>query len=180
MAGFVALTLSLATMGTAASRAQEPHPAEVLKGQGLKRSSGSVWILPREDAILKSVQEANALSIQLRGAQEQQQALELGTQNPQVLIDGFRQQIDWLDQRISEYDQELAKLGPPAGIGVADAYYNILVRERNAIVTEQRRLGDLINNLATQRGRFQEVRRQFHAKVARLREAYLQAVGHHG
>jgi predicted aspartyl protease len=176
MAGFFAVTLSLGAMGAAASRAQEPQPAEVLKGQGLKRSSGPAWTLPGEAAVLEGVRKAKALSLQLRDAQEQQQALELGDQNPQVLIEGLRQQIDWLAQRIGAYDQELTKLGPPAGIGAADAYYNILVRERNAIVTEQRRLGDLINNLANQRGQFQQVKRQFHAEVARLRESYLQVV----
>ncbi len=154
---------------------QELQPAEVLKGQGLKRS-GSTWILPGEAAILRHVREARALSTQLRAAQEQQQALEMGDQNPQTLINAYRQQIDWLDQRIAVYDQEIEKLGPPAGNQAAAVYYNILVTERNALVREQRRLGDLINNLATQRGQFQEVKRQFNAEVARLRESYIQAV----
>ena len=114
--------------------------------------------------------------MQLRGAQEQQQALEMGNQNPQVFIDNYRQQIDWLDQRISAYDQELANLGPSVGNQAANVYHNLLVQERNAIVGEQRRLNTLINNLADQRGQFQELKQQFNAEVARLRESYMKTV----
>ena len=100
----------------------------------------------------------------------------MGNQNPQVFIDNCRQQIDWLDQRIGAYDQELANLGPSVGNQAANVYHNLLVQERNAIVGEQRRLSTLINNLAEQRGQFREVKQQFNAEVARLRESYMQAV----
>src|SRR5262245_16336722 len=98
MAWFAALALSLGTAGLTPSLGQETQPAEVLKAEGLKRSSGSTWILAGEAAILKDVQKTRGLSSQLRGAQEQQQALEMGNQNPQTLIDGYRQQIDLMDQ----------------------------------------------------------------------------------
>ena len=52
----------------------------------------------------------------------------------------------------------------------------MLVQERNALVTEQRRLSTLINNLANQRGQFQELKQQFNGEVARLRESYMQAI----
>src|SRR5262249_54583086 len=95
----------------------------------------------------------------------------------QTLIDGYRQQIGLMDQRIAGYDQELANLGPTGGNQNAVVYHNLLVNERNAIVTERNRLNSMINNLANQRGQFQEMRQQFNGEVARVREAYLQAVG---
>jgi hypothetical protein len=176
IAWFAAVALSLNTMGATPSRAQELQPVEVLKGQGLKRSSGATWTLAAEAGILKNAREVRALSAQLRGAQEQQQALDIGNQNPQVLIDGYRQQIGWLNQRIGAYDQELANLGPSVGFRPADVYHNLLVQERIGLVAEQRRLANLINDLASQRGQFQQLRGQFNAEVARLRESYMQAV----
>jgi methyl-accepting chemotaxis protein len=173
---FAALTLVLGTMGTTVSHAKDLQPGEVLKGQGLKRSAGSTWVLVGEAVILKDVRTARNLSMQLRSAQAQQQALEMGNQNPQVFIDNYRQQIDWLDQRISAYDQELANLGPSGGNQAANVYHNLLVQERNVIVGEQRRLSTLINNLAAQGGQFHELKQQFNAEVARLRESYMQAV----
>ena len=171
-----AITLFLAAMGTTESHAQERQPGDILKAQGLKRAAGSTWLFVDEAVILKDVREASALSMQLRGAQERQQALEMGNQNPQVLIENYRQQIDLLDQRIGAYDQELANLGPSGGNQAANVYHNLLVQERNAIVVEQRRLSSLINNLGAQRGQFQEQKQQFNAEVARLRESYMQAV----
>jgi clan AA aspartic protease (TIGR02281 family) len=173
ISGFAVLALFLAA---SVSQARDIPPDEVLKGQGLKRSSGSIWILAGEAVVLKDARGARDLSMQLRGAQDQQQALELGNQNPQVVIDNFREQIDWLDQRIVGYDQELANLGPPVGNQAANVYHNMLVQERNALVLEQRRLSSLIRNLADQRGQFQELKLQFNGEVARLRESYLEAV----
>ena len=95
---------------------------------------------------LKDVRRAQGLSTQLRIAQQQQQALEMGNQNPQVLINNYREQIDWLDQRIDAYDQELANLGPTGGNQAATVYHNMLVKERNAIVAEQNRLRRVINS----------------------------------
>ena len=176
MSWFAALTLFLGAMGPPVSRADDLQPGEVLKGQGLKRSAGSTWVLAGEAVILKDVRTASDLSRQLRGAQGQQQALEMGNQNPQVFIDNYHQQIDSLDQRISAYDQELGNLGPSGGNQAATVWHNMLVQERNAIVTEQRRLSSLIRNLADQRGQFQDVKQQFNAEVARQRESYMQAI----
>jgi clan AA aspartic protease (TIGR02281 family) len=176
MSWFAALTLFLSAMGPALSRGDDLHAADVLKGQGLKRSAGSTWVLAGEAVILKDVRTASDLSRQLRNAQEQQQELEMGNQNPMVLIDNYRQQIDWLDQRISAYDDQLATLGPSGGNQAATAWHNILVQERNALVNEQRRLSTLIRNLADQRGQFQELKQQFNAEVARVRESYMQAI----
>ena len=92
----------------------------------------------------------------------------MGNQNPQVLIDNYRQQIDWLGQRIAAYDQELANLGPTGGNQAAAVYHNMLVQERNALVAQQNRLSSLINNLADQRGQFQELKQQFNAEVAQV------------
>jgi clan AA aspartic protease (TIGR02281 family) len=156
--------------------AQEQAPVDVLKNQGLKRSSSATWILPREAEILKDVRRAQALSVQLRNYQEQQQALEIGNQNPQVLINGCRQQVEWLNQRIDAYDQELANLGPTGGNQAAVVYHNMVVNERNEVINEQNRLRRMINSLADQRGQFQELKQQFNAEVARVREAYMQAV----
>jgi clan AA aspartic protease (TIGR02281 family) len=170
---FSVLALYLAA---SVSLASDFPPDQVLKGQGLKRSSGSIWILAGEAVILKDARGARSLSMQLRSAQEQQQALELGNQNPQVVIDNYRQQIEWLDQRIAGYDQELANLGPAGGNQAANVYHNMLVQERNELVLKQRRLSGLIRNLSDQRGQFQELKQQFNGEVARLRESYLEAV----
>ena len=176
MSWFAALTLFLGAMGPAVSRADDLQAGEVLKGQGLKRSAGSTWVLAGEAVILKDVRTASDLSKQLRNAQEQQQALEMGNQNPQVFIDNYRQQIDWCDQRISEIDRSLTNLGPSGGNQAATVWRNMLIQERNALVAEQRRLSALIRNLADQRGQFQDVKQQFNAEVARQRESYMQAI----
>jgi clan AA aspartic protease (TIGR02281 family) len=167
LAGFAATTLS---------HAKEQAPADVLKNQGLKRSSGAMWVVAGEAGFLKDVRRAQGLSVQLRLAQQQQQALELGNQNPQVLINNYREQIEWLGQRIDAYDQELANSGPTGGNQAAIVYHNMVVNERNAIVTEQNRLRRVINQLADRRGQFQDVKKQFNAEVAQVRESYMQAV----
>lgn len=177
IAWLTALTLLLSAVNTAVSHAREQQPGEVLKGHGLKRQPpGSTWILVDEAAIRKNVRGTRSLAMRLRSAQDQQQALDMGNQNPQVFIDNYRQQIDWLDQSITAYDQELANLGPQMGNRAVDIHHNMLVQERNALVIEQRRLSTLINNLANQRGQFRELKQQFIAEVARLRESYMEAV----
>ena len=125
---FAGLCLVLVAMETPATHAQDLQPQEVLKNNDLKRSSGSVWVLAGEAVILKDVRGARILSTQLRSAQQQQQALELGNQNPQVLIDNYRQQIAWLGQSIAAYDQELANLGPTGGNQAGAVYHNMLVK----------------------------------------------------
>jgi hypothetical protein len=180
IAWFAVLNLLLSAVEPTVSHAKELQPSEVLKGQGLRRTpSGLTWNLVGEAMILKDVRGARDLSMQLRTAQDQQQALEMGSQNPQVFIDNYRQQIDWLDQRISDYDQELANLGPQMGNRAVDIYHNMVVQERNSLVLEQRRLSTVISNLANQRGQFQELKQQFNAEVARLRESYMEAVKRH-
>ncbi|MGO9470255.1 MAG: TIGR02281 family clan AA aspartic protease [Isosphaeraceae bacterium] len=164
--------------GSTLSHAKEQEPTDVLKNQGLKRSPGAIaiWVVAGEAGFLKAVRRAQNLSVQLRMAQQQQQALELGNQNPQVLINNYREQIDWLGQRIDAYDNELARQGPAIGNQAATVYHNMLVNERNALVTEQNRLRRVINQLADQRGQFQDMKQQFNAEVAKVRESYMQAV----
>ena len=162
--------------GTTLSHAKEQEPAEVLKNQGLKRSPSATWVVAGEPGFLKDVKRAQGLSRQLQIAQYQQQALETGNQNPQVLINNYREQIESLDQTIAAYDQELANMGPPSGNQAATVYHNMVVNERNAIVTEQNRLSRLIQQLADQRGQFQDMKKQFNAEVAQIRESYMQAV----
>ncbi len=87
MSWFAVLTLFLGAMGPAVSRADDLQPGDDLKGQGLKRSAGSTWVLASETVILNDVRTAGDLSKQLRRAQAQQQALEMGNQNPQVFIE---------------------------------------------------------------------------------------------
>jgi clan AA aspartic protease (TIGR02281 family) len=174
--GSFALILFLGATATSPARARQIPPDQVLKDNGLKRPAGATWIMVGEAGALKNILEAKGLAMQLRGAQQQRQELELGDQNPQVLINNYRQQIEWLGQRINIYDEELARLGPPAGIRAADIQYNILVSERNALIGEQRRLSTMINNLSEQRGQFREIQQQFNAEVARIRESYMQAV----
>jgi hypothetical protein len=154
---FAVLTTLLVLSCATVSHARDKQPDEVLKDQGLKRSSGATWILVGEAVFLKDVRKAQGLSVQLQGAQQQQQALELGNQNPQVLIEGYRQQVDWLGQRIDAYDQELANLGPSSGNQAANVYHNLLAQERNALVTEQNRLRRVISSLADQKGQFQDL-----------------------
>ncbi len=127
--GFAAVTLALflAFAGTSAY-AQDKKPDEVLKGRGLKRAASATWVLPAEAVILKDVRKAQGLSSQLRNYQVQQQELEMGNQNPQVLINNYRQQVEWLGQRIDAYDQELANLGPPSGNQAATVYHNMVVQ----------------------------------------------------
>jgi clan AA aspartic protease (TIGR02281 family) len=176
MSWLAIVTVIACLTGTTLSHATEQAPGDALKNQGLKRSSGATWVVAGEAVFLKDVRRAQGLSMQLRIAQQQQQALEMGNQNPQVLINNYREQIDWLGQRIDAYDQELANLGPPSGNQAATVYHNMVVNERNAIVTEQNRLRRVINQLADQRGQFQDLKKQFNAEVAQVRESYMQAV----
>jgi hypothetical protein len=56
-------------------------------------------------------------------------------------IQPFLAQIGQLDQRVGALDQELTNLGPPAGQAAAGLARNLVQREQNAIIREQRRLG---------------------------------------
>ncbi len=172
----IGVSVIVMASATALARPDDGTSAELLKSKGLARTRGSTWVLGSEALVLKDARTAKALSTQLRSAQEQQRALDLGNQNPQSIIDNYRQQIAWLDQRISAYDQELANLGPAGGSQVANVYHNLLVQERNGLVTEQRRLNTLIGNIADQRGQFQELKQQFNSEVARLRKSTMESV----
>ena len=97
---------------TVETAAQQPGPSQVLKGQGLKLSPPSTWLLTVEAAVLKDFRIAKGLAAQLRGAQDQQQALETGSLDPKAMMDAYQQQIDLMDQPITTIDEELAKLGP--------------------------------------------------------------------
>ncbi len=171
------VALLMGASGATVSRAQDGKPDQVLKAQGLKRSGSATWILPGEAVILRDVKGAVELSRRLRFAQEQQQMLETGNQNPQVMIEAYRQQIDWLSQRIDAYDQELASMGPTGGNQSAIVYRNMVVTDRNALVSEQNNLSRMIRTLQDQRGQYQELKKQFNAEAAQARESYLQAVG---
>jgi clan AA aspartic protease (TIGR02281 family) len=175
--GFAAAAVLMVLTGTLMAGAQDRPPDQILKDQGLKRAPSATWVLVAEAAVLKDVRKAQNLSMRLRFGQEQQQALEMGNQNPQVLIQGLRQQVDWLEQRIDAYDQELANLGPSGGNPQATVYHNMLVTERNSIVTEQNSVRRMISSLADQRGQFQDLKKRFNAEVAEVRESYMLAVG---
>jgi hypothetical protein len=71
----IVLTWILAAFTNTHRRADDAPPAEALKRQGLKRSAGSTWVLTGEAVIQKDARTARNLSVQLRSAQEQQQAL---------------------------------------------------------------------------------------------------------
>jgi clan AA aspartic protease (TIGR02281 family) len=172
---FAAVSVLTCLAGTTLSHAKQQAPADVLKNQGLKRSPGATWVVAGEAVFLKGVRRAQGLSKQLQIAQQQQQALEMGNQNPQVLINNYRQQIESLDQTIAAYDQQLDNMGPPSGNQAATVYHNMVVQERNAYVTEQNRLRRVINQLADQRGQFQDMKKQFNVEVAQVRESYMQA-----
>ena len=161
LAGAIVSIASASRAGPDRERCPRRTP---FKNKGLARSRGSTWLLSGDAMVLKDARTAKSLAVQWKSAQEQQRALESGNQNPQVFIDNYRQQIAWLDQRISAYDQELANLGPVGGSQVANVYHNMLVQERNGLVTEQRRLSTLIGSIADQRGQFQELKQQFNVR----------------
>jgi hypothetical protein len=174
----VLVTQSPDGTGTPAVRAQELRPAEVLKSRGLNRQRGSspIWVLTGEAPVLKNYRAARGLATQLAIAQRQEQAIEMGDQDPKALIDFYRAQISQYDQQVAAIDQQLANLGPPTGHAAADYARNLLVREQNAIIREQRRLGTLIRNLYDQIGMQREWKWQVSKEVVRLREAYMQAI----
>jgi clan AA aspartic protease (TIGR02281 family) len=158
------------------TRADDPAATEVLKGHGLKASARSMWTLPGETPILRQVKQLTELSRQLKAAQAQQQELESGLQNPQVLITSYREQVRMLEQRIDEYDQALANFGPTLGNNALVVQRNAIVDERNMVVLEHRRLVGLINRTAEDKQQFQEMKQQFTTELARRRESYTQAI----
>ncbi len=169
------LLVVLGVLESAAFAAQ-PGGVEILKSHDLKRSTGSTWILSGEAGIRKDVAQVQGLSAQLRSAQMQQQALDEGNQNPKVMMEYYREQIDALGGRVAMFDQELANLGPSVGNNTVETYRGILVRERNAVVAEQNRLNQLISSLDNQKQEFQDFQQQFMGEVIRLRDSYVQGV----
>jgi methyl-accepting chemotaxis protein len=92
------------------------------------------------------------------------------------LIAACQAQIDALDGQITQIDQQLAALGPSVGNATADNYHNILVRQLNTMVGEQRRLGTMINGFSQQGGDFQEQLRQFGKEVDDMEDSHRKVV----
>jgi hypothetical protein len=159
--------------GTPAVRAQGPRTAEVLNSRGLNRQRGSspTWVLMGEAPVLKNYRAGKGLATQLAIAQRQEQAIEMGDQDPKALIEFYRAQISQYDQQVAAIDQQLTNLGPPVGLAVADYSRNQLQREQNAIIREQRRLGMLIHNLYDQREMAREQKWQISQEVNATKKA---------
>jgi methyl-accepting chemotaxis protein len=169
---------ALVLAGVSAASGDDIRPAQVLKNYGLERQRGSTssWSLAVEADVLKKFRVAKGLGEQLAAAQEAQQQLAMGGQDPRGMIDALQGQIDLGDARIAEIDQQLASLGPSVGNVTVDNWHNLLVQERNAIVGQQRRLATMIGNLARQGGGFEQQKWEFNGEVGRLRDSYRQAV----
>jgi clan AA aspartic protease (TIGR02281 family) len=169
--------LTIAAAGAAStSRADDPAAAEVLKSRGLKASGRTMWVLPGETPIPRKVKQLGDLSRQLKAAQMQQQQLETGPQNPQVLMASYREQVKLLEQRLDAYDEALANFGPTLGNPALVVQRNAIVDERNTVVLAHRRLVALMNRTAEDKQQFQETKQQFTTELARLRESYTQGI----
>jgi hypothetical protein len=164
--------------GASMTRGAHVESVRILKNHGLERQRGKAahWVFLEEATVLKRFRAARALAEKLAVAQEAQQQLATGDQNPQALIAFYHAQINMGGARISEIDRQLAALGPSVGNSTADNWHNLLVQERNAIVREQRGLETMIDNITHQAGAFREQRRQFNSDVAGLQDSYRQAV----
>src|SRR5690349_22704727 len=104
-AGFAAILVAVAT---GALRAEDKSPEDVLKDRGLKRV-GTTYVLGSAEAdIQRKVNELRLLSRQLNFALQQQEALELGTQNRDAMIQEMRQQRLFLDEHIKALSQQIA------------------------------------------------------------------------
>jgi predicted aspartyl protease len=168
----------LSSTATLAARAQEIGPTEHLKSRGLNRprASSQTWIVAGEARVLKNCRAAKGLLNQLAIAQNQEQAIELGDHDRKAMIDAYRAQISQLDQQVSAIDQELTNLGPPAGQAAADVARNLLQRELNAIIREQRRLGMLMRNLSDPKDMVGAEKKQIAKEVGRLRGTFVQVI----
>jgi methyl-accepting chemotaxis protein len=164
--------------GSFMARGDETRPAQILKSQGLERQSGkpSNWSLAVEADVIKQFRAAKSIARRLAAARETQQEMAMGNHNPRDLIDSCRAQIGMGEARITEIDQQLASLGASVGNAAADNWHNLLVRERNSFVREQRRLGNMIDNLARQGTAMEQQRQNFNDDFGRLRESYRDAV----
>ncbi len=171
----VVMTILAASEGST-TRADDPAAAEVLKSRGLKASGRTTWLLPGETPIPRKVKQLGDLSRQLRAAQMQQQEMNTGPQNPQVLMASYREQVKLLEQRIDAYDEALANFGPTLGNPALVVQRNSIVDERNVVVLEHRRLVALINRTAEDKQQFQEMKQQFTTELARVRESYTQGI----
>jgi clan AA aspartic protease (TIGR02281 family) len=160
-----------------AARGDESGAISVLKKQGLERqdNSASRWILSREAEVLKRYRQAKELGELLAEAHAVYQQLVMGAQNPQGMIDYLQWQMSLRDARIAEIDQQVGAVAF-AQSGIAASYHNFLVNEHNALVGEQRRLSDMINGMAGQRGAFRQQAVQFQDELAHQRELYLRGI----
>jgi methyl-accepting chemotaxis protein len=161
-----------------ADRGQEDPPTQILRKRGLEWQRGTppTWVLKEETAVLGRFRSVQAQETRLASARAQQRQLAAGGQTRQALIAACQAQIDALDRQITQIDQQLAALGPSVGNATADNYHNILVRQLNTMVGEQRRLGTMINSFSQQGGDFQEQLRQFGKEVDDMEDSHRQAV----
>jgi clan AA aspartic protease (TIGR02281 family) len=166
-AGFVAVLMTVLAGGL---RAQDRSAEDVLKSHGLKRV-GITYVLSSAEAdVLRKVNELRLLSRQLNLALQQQEALELGTQNRDAMIQEMLQQRLVLNEQIAALDQEIN-----GGGNFYAAGRNQLINQRNQIVLAYNGLVDRIKLLQSQ-GSDSKVREQIQSEVPRRREAYTQAV----
>jgi clan AA aspartic protease (TIGR02281 family) len=161
----------LALVAAGALRAQDKSPEDVLKAHGLKRV-GITYVLSSAEAdVQKKVNELRLLSRQLTWALRQQEALELGTQNREAMIQEMLQQRLVLNEQIAALDQELNNGGSFYGAGGR----NQLVNQRNQLVLAYNGLVDRIRILQNQ-GSDSKVQNQIQSEVPRRREGYTQGV----
>jgi clan AA aspartic protease (TIGR02281 family) len=166
------LTQCLAFTGGLAVGAQELPAIGILKSHGIKRQKGAApaWVLAAESPVLKNYRAAKDLENQLAIAQNQQQALEMGNQDPKALIEECRQQIRQLDQRMDWIYQQL-KI-----VGLGNGASRLLVEEQWDLSREKHRLSTLMRDLDDQRAHIREQKWQISGEVVRLRESYMKAV----
>jgi clan AA aspartic protease (TIGR02281 family) len=157
-AGFAVI---LAVVAAGGLRAEDKSAEDVLKGHGLKRVGTTYVLGPAEADVQRKVNELRLLSRQLNLARQQQEALELGTQNREAMIQEMRQQRMLLDDHIKALNQQIA-LGAQ------------LQAQRNEAVLTYNSLTDRIQMLQGQGA--DQVQNQIRTEVSQRRETYIQAV----
>jgi formylglycine-generating enzyme required for sulfatase activity len=153
---------------------KQDSPIQILNQRALERQRGNspTWILKQERAVLDRFRLVRDQETRLAWAREQRRQLAVGGQARQVSIAACQAQIDALDNAILESDEKIAALGPSVGNVTVDNYYNILVRQRNAIIGERRRLSAMINSFYQQDGAFEEQLRQFGNEVDNVQKSH--------
>jgi len=179
----LAVTMRLAVLSlgliprVALADESELHAIRVLKSQGIQRKekSASIWVLSREEEVLRRFGNAKYQSRVLAETQVTIQRLEMGDLNPQAMIDHCQGQIALREARIAQIDQEIIPNSFASG-GIAGNYYNILVNQRNALVAEQRQFYAMIDGMAGQRGALRQQLTQLQGELGRQREQLLKAI----